>query len=241
LIADVPEEMALRPKQKAQIVATRTNQRSINKDKIRAFIDSFEYPLYFLDYETMSSTIPYFDGMGPYKDYPFQYSLHIQDSPGSEVRHLEYLHSEQRDPMPRLIEAIKRDIGERGTILTWNMSYEKGCNDRMAAFYPEYSDFLDGVNRRINDLMIPFSEMWFIDKDFFGSASVKKVLPVLVPELSYKEMAVSDGLLARRLWTETILQGKHPEAKNKILADLSSYCTLDTFAMVEILAELKKL
>ena len=51
----------------------------------------------------------------------------------------------------------------------------------MACLYPEHKEFLDDLNERINDLMIPFSQMWFVDKDFFGSASLKKVLPVLVP------------------------------------------------------------
>ncbi len=191
--------------------------------------------------ETLSSAIPYFDGCSPYKDYPFQYSLHVQDIPGAEVRHLEYLHAEASNPMPGLLEQLKTDIGSSGTILAWNMSYEKGCNERMTKFYPKYKDFLDSVNERIEDLMTPFAKMWFVDKAFFGSASVKKVLPALVPELSYKELDVSDGLLARRVWTETILDGKNPDKKQEVLANLSTYCTLDTFAMVKILEELKKL
>jgi len=241
LIAYVPDDLALRPKQLAQIQATRTNQRIIDKDKIREFLDTFVYPVYFFDYETLSSAIPYFDGSSPYQDYPFQYSLHIQDSPGAEVRHLEYLHAEASNPMPGLLEQLKTDIGSFGTILTWNMSYEKGCNTRMAKLYPEYQEFLEGVNEWIEDLMTPFAKMWFVDKDFFGSASVKKVLPALVPELSYKELDVSDGLLARRVWTQSVLEGRNPEDKDKILSDLSTYCTLDTFAMVKILEELLRI
>ena len=121
------------------------------------------------------------------------------------------------------------------------MSYEKGCNQRMAKFYSEYTEFLEGVNERVDDLMIPFAKMWFFDKDFFFSASVKKVLPALIPELTYKDLDVSDGLLARRVWTETILMSKNPEQKEKILSDLSTYCTLDTLAMVRILEVLRKI
>ena len=131
--------------------------------------------MYFFDYETFSSVIPAFDGCGPHSDYPFQYSLHILDTPKSEVRHGEYLHNENSNPMPSLLEKLKTDIGETGTILTWNMSYEKGCNDRMAILYPEYKEFLDKLNDRIVDLMIPFSKMWLVDKAFSGSASIKSV------------------------------------------------------------------
>lgn len=241
LISEVPEELALRPKQVAQIQTTRDNKRILKKDKIKKFLDTFEYPLYFFDYETFSSVIPAFDGCKPYKDYPFQYSLHVLDSPDANVRHVEYLHADSSNPMPGLIEQLKTDIGDKGTILTWNMSYEKRCNDTMAHLYPEHKKFLDSVNERIEDLMTPFSEMWLVDKDFFGSASIKKVLPVIVPELSHGELEVQDGLYARRLWTQTVLEGRNQDNKDQILKDLSAYCTLDTYAMVRILEELKKI
>jgi hypothetical protein len=234
-IKDIPEDLEnLHPKQLTQIQTTKTGKRIINKEEIKEFIENLEYPLYFFDYETFANIIPFFDGTKPYQPYPFQYSLHIQDSPTSEVKHTEYLHTEKSNPMPQLIEKMKKDFGDKGTILTWNMTYEKKCNERMAEIYPKYRKFLLGLNKRINDLMIPFSKQWFIDKDFLGSASIKQVLPVLIPELSYKELDVSDGMKARRLWTQTVLEDKNTWNKEKILKDLSDYCTLDTYAMVRI-------
>ena len=240
-ICDIPKELALRPKQLAQIQTTKSDKRIIAKKEIKEFLNTLEYPLYFFDYETFSSVIPAFNGCSPYGDYPFQYSLHILDSPSAKLRHTEYLHQENSNPMPSLIKKLKQDIGESGTILAWFMTYEKGCNDRMASFYPEHKKFLENLNSRINDLMIPFSKMWFVDKDFFGSASIKKVLPALVPELNYKELAISDGLLSRRTWTNTILKGDNQDQKDEIISNLSEYCTLDTFAMVQIFKELNKI
>ena len=238
-IGDISEKLALRPKQLSQIQTTRNNKRIINKERIRKFLDTFKYPLYFFDYETFSGVIPYFNGCKPYGDYPFQYSLHILDSPEAKLKHVEYLHQKNSNPVPQLIEKLKTDMGELGTILTWSMSYEKGCNDRMAGLYPKQAKFLENLNQRINDLMIPFSEMWFVDKNFFGSASIKKVMPVLAPELSYKRLDVSDGLSARRIWTQTVLEGKNQNQRGKIMFDLSKYCTLDTYAMVKILEKLQ--
>ncbi|MEA2056759.1 MAG: DUF2779 domain-containing protein, partial [Patescibacteria group bacterium] len=217
----------------------KSGKQIIDRQKIQKFLNSLQYPLYFFDYETFSSVIPQFDGCSPYKDYPFQYSLHVKRSPDAELAHFEYLHNNESNPIPSLLKQLKNDIGSNGTVLTWNMSYEKGCNKRMASLYPDYANFLEQLNQRINDLMLPFSKMWFFDKDFFGSASVKKVVPVLCPELSYKELNIGDGLLARRLWTETILQREHAYRKDEVLSDLSKYCTLDTYAMVKILTKLK--
>ena len=240
LISDMPQELALRPKQLAQIKATKNDERNIEWDKIADFLDTLKYPLYFLDYETYSLIIPHFDGEKPYSDYPFQYSLHVLDSPGGELRHTEYLHKQNSNPVPCLLEKLQADIGKQGTVLTWNMSYEKGCNDRMGERSPQYAEFLSSLNERIVDLMTPFSELWYVDKDFFGSASIKKVLPVLVPELSYKELDVSDGLKARRTWMETVFDGKHEQEREKIMSDLSAYCTLDTLAMVRIWEKLRE-
>lgn len=239
-ICEIPKEKALREKQAGQIKTTKTDQPIIDKEKIANFLETFEYPLYFLDYETFSWPIPNFAGLKPWKDYPFQYSLHIQKSPQSKVEHREYLHQENSNPMPRLLEKLQEDIGEKGTILTWNMSYEKGCNNRMAKLYPEYENFLQNVNERIKDLMTPFSEMWYVDKDFYGSASLKYVLPALVPELTYDDMSVSDGLTARRLWTNTVLKNKNGDTAEEIMENLSKYCTQDTMAMVKILEVLKE-
>lgn len=238
-IKEIPEDLeGLHERQIDQIKTTKSGEQITDKKSIKEFLDSLEYPLYFLDYETMSSVIPMYDGMHPYRDYPFQYSLHVIDSPNSKTRHTEYLHNEKSNPMPDLLQKLKQDIGNEGTILTWNMIYEISCNNRMAEIYTEYKEFIIDINERIKDLMTPFSEQWFVDKNFYGSASIKKVLPVLVPELNYKELDVSDGLTARRLWMGTVLGGQNPWNREEVLTNLSSYCTLDTYAMVKIFESL---
>ena len=55
----------------------------------------------------------------------------------------------------------------------------------MAELYPEYKDFFVNVNTRTFDLMEIFSEGDFFDRNFLGSSSIKKVLPVLT-ELTYE-------------------------------------------------------
>jgi len=106
--------------------------------------------------------------------------------------------------------------------------------------HPAYKKFLSGINERMVDLMVPFSKGWFVDKDFFGKASIKLVLPALLPEFSYKELNISDGGQAQRVWMQTILQGKNQNEKIKIIEDLRKYCALDTYAMYAILKYLEE-
>ena len=87
----------------------------------------------------------------------------------------------------------------------------------------------------MSDMMDPFRLGWYVDKDFFGSASIKKVMPVVVPELTYVGLTIQDGLAAQREWMDVILHSKNSTNRSQVLKDLRSYCTMDTLAMVRIL------
>ena len=241
LLTDIPEEYPLSPKQHKQVIATKLDQPLIETEPIKQLLDSFEFPLYFLDYETLAGVVPAFDGVRPYQQVPFQYSLHILDSPDSELRHEQYLHTESTNPSQNVAEALRSHIGDKGTVLAWNMSFEKSCNKFLADQVPELSDFLLSLNDRMNDLDIPFKDLWYVHKDFFGSYSIKYVLPVLAPHLSYKILGIQNGASAQRLWMQGVIDGKDTIDKDVLFADLIEYCKLDTLAMVEIYNVLRKL
>ncbi len=213
---------------------------TIDKDQIKSFIEKLKYPLYFLDYETLMSLIPYFDGQRPYQQVPFQYSLHIIDSPDAEVNWKEYLHRENTDPVRPLTEQLLSDIGTSGTVLVWYESFEKKRNSELGEMLPEYADALAAINDRVVDLILPFKNKWYDDPRCEGSASIKAVLPVLCPQLSYKGLGIQEGGSAQRLWMEAVLDSKRVDQREKILSDLTEYCKLDTFAMVEIYKCLKR-
>lgn len=217
-------------------------QPTYQKHEIDVFLNELEYPLYFLDYETMSAVVPYFDGHRPYQQVPSQYSLHILDSPDAELRQKEYLHRENTDPSLPIAQHLVDDIGTSGSIITWNAGFEKSCNVTLGKLNPEFADAMEAINERIVDLMIPFKPKngWYSDPRFEGSASIKYVLPVVVPALSYKELDIQNGGSAQTLWMQAVLDGTR-EDKEKILDDLIKYCGLDTLAMVEIYNVLRNL
>lgn len=239
MIVDIPDDFELTAKQLLQVEVTKSGETKIKKAEIKEFLNSFEYPLYFLDYETMMSAVPYFDGTRPYQQIPFQYSLHIIDEPGAEPRHSAYLHEDNSNPAENLSKQLKDHIGETGTVITWNMKFEKSCNITLGRLAPEYEKFYHELNGRIVDLMTPFSTGLYAHKDFKGSASIKNVLPVLVTKLSYKELEIQEGSSAQRLWMEAVLDNKHDGDKHKIIENLLEYCKLDSLAMLKIFDTLR--
>jgi len=207
---------------------------TIDHAAIKQFLGELKYPLYFLDYETMMGLIPYFDGHKPYQQIPFQYSLHVLESPDAELEQREYLHRENSDPARPLTEQLIKDVGDNGSVIVWYEGFEKARNSELGDMLPEFKEAMEALNGRVVDLMIPFKQKWYDDPRFNGSASIKQVLPVLCPELSYKELGIQEGGSAQRLWMEAILDEKRADEKEKILNDLIEYCKLDTLAMVEI-------
>jgi len=240
-IEDIPEEFDLNEKQRLQVHTTKHDEIVVNREKIKEFLSCIKFPIHFLDYETLSSVVPYFDGLGPYKQLPFQYSLHVLNKPGGKLKHFGYLHRDNSNPIAPLSDKLKSHIGLKGTVLVWCEGFEKSCNELMGLIDPKYEKFYTTLNNRVIDLMLPFASSHYVHKDFFGSASIKKVLPALITELSYKDLNIQEGQAAQRLWMEAILHDKHPNEKEKILADLEKYCTLDTQAMVKIYEFLTKI
>jgi predicted RecB family nuclease len=236
-ICDVPDDFKLSDKQRFQVEVAKSKKAYINREEIRDMFNDLEYPLYFLDYETFNPAIPLFDGYSPFDHITFQYSLHVLSKDG-DLEHFEYLHTEKTDPIPHLLSSLKEHIKDEGSIIVWNKSFEGTRNKHMGKVYPEYEDFCEDMNDRLFDLMDVFRNQFYDDPKFKGSYSIKNVLPVLVPELSYEKLDIQNGAMAMASWYDFVFKDKRDE---KVINDLLKYCELDTLAMVRVWEELKKI
>ena len=241
-IHDVPDSFRFTNERHTRLVElTKIGKPVIQVERIQKFLNALTYPLYFLDYETMSGIVPLVDGSRPYQQVPMQYSVDILPAPGAPLEHREFLHRDTTNPAGPLAAQLMQDIGPTGSVIVWHEAFEKGRNDELGEMVPEAAEFMKQLNRRVVDLKTPFSEGWYEDYRFRGSTSIKKVLPVLVPELNYDELAVHEGQTAQRIWMDVVLQGKFADRREQIFADLLAYCALDTLAMVRIYQKLLEL
>ena len=239
---DIPEDFDLTEPQRIKVQLQKIGRPMIDTPNIRETLDKLEYPLYFLDYETLLKPIPVLDGYNPNSQILFQYSLHVmkeKDTPLEEIKHFEYLANDLESSTAGLVKSLSENIGAKGTVLVWYEPFEKTRNIELAKLHPEYEKFFLDVNRRVYDLMKIFKTDYLMP-EFKGSASIKKVLPVLVPELSYKDLNVQDGTMAMSAWEE-MLNSKDDERVSQLRKDLLKYCKLDTWAMVKIFEVINKL
>jgi hypothetical protein len=240
-LKNVPKEFPLNSTQRQQIDCEINQKEVIDHEKIREFVQTFKYPLYFLDFETFQLAIPKYQNTQPYQQIVFQYSLHKQDRIDSELVHFEFIADiVSVYPSLPLIERLIKDCQGDGDIVVYNLAFEKNRLEEFADTFPDLASPIKDIISRLRDLMIPFKERWYYTPAMNGSYSIKVVLPALVPELSYKNLKIRDGNSASVTYA-LINQGKFKGDSKLAQSFLLEYCKLDTFAMVKILDKLKSL
>ncbi|MBO4616175.1 MAG: DUF2779 domain-containing protein [Lachnospiraceae bacterium] len=210
-------------------------------EKIREFLNTLRYPLYHLDFETFQQAIPEYDGLHPYEQIPFQYSLHIEHEDG-KLEHKEFLAKEGTDPRRAIAESLCSDFPKDACVLAYNMSFERRVLKSLAKIFPDFADHLLAIRDNICDLMVPFQNQDYYTKAMQGSYSIKYVLPALYPddpELDYHSLEeIHHGGEASSAFADLV--NRTPEQIEITRRNLLKYCGLDTYAMVKVLAKLRE-
>ncbi|MGI6644216.1 MAG: DUF2779 domain-containing protein [Bacilli bacterium] len=268
-VEDVPLKLLKNQKQRIQQKATITDVPFVEKTMIKYGLALLNYPIYHLDFETLNYPLPRFKGEKCYTQSPFQFSIHIEKEPGicdKNADNISFLASDNtKDERIELAKALVDTIkDDGGTILAYNSSFEQQRIEELSKLKDldkEYRKKLDDFvsKERIFDLMHlvkgnrkifevldelatekeHYAKMYcYYNKDQSGSFSIKKVLPVF-SDLSYKNMTIAKGTEASAAYNvfEQLDLKELQEVRNALL----EYCKQDTWAMVLILEELRKL
>lgn len=236
-LADIPPKFSLTPTQWAFVTRFVQQQVQIDTTAIQQKLSALQYPLYFLDFETINHVIPIYNGCTPYQQVPFQYSCHQLMTNGTLLHH-EYLHTTPDDPRPQLITSLLNHIEPTGHIVVYNATFERTILKRLAEAFPQYATQLQGFIERLWDQLDIFKQHYH-HYQFDGSNSLKSVLPVIVPMLNYQGLAVQNGTQAQVVWEQLITE-TDKTSHQELSAQLQAYCHLDTLAMVEIHRVLSK-
>lgn len=238
--SQVPDFFPLSNHQKIQVHANKTGASpKPNLHNVRAFLRTIEVPVAFLDFETFSSAIPVFDGVRPYQQVPFQYSVHLMQRDGT-LSHDEFLGDGKTDPRRALVERLIRVLKPSRTILCYYTSFEKSRLKELQLLFPEYDAQLQDIVDKLADLIIPFRSKDVYHYKMNGSASLKTVLPALLPHLTYDGLEIQEGSSASQAYLNLLLENDEAAIK-KSRAALLEYCKLDTHAMVELYLFLQSL
>lgn len=215
---DVPECWLEKENHQIQRYCYDNGKEYVDKAKMDYWFSKIEYPIYHFDFETFPCPMPRFKGENPYRQSPFEFSLHIERKPGvcdKVADNFIFLNREcYDDERLELVLAIishfefNEDGTLRGTMLAQNTTFEKDRLKELAKQFPKYADKLLAIREKSMDLihLLKTNEAFYSEdfattskiinyyhKDLSGSYSIKKTLPVLVPSLTYKGMDVGNG------------------------------------------------
>ncbi len=230
-VQDIPADFPLSPSQWAYIRRVVDGRAEIVPTRIAARLEELAFPIYFLDFESFAYAVPRFEGMRPYQQLPFQYSCHVLEADGGLV-HREYLHTSTDDPRTALADRLIHDIGPVGSIVVYHAAFERTVLLDLARAFPAHGATLRAMAARLWDQLEIFQND-YLDPAFEGSNSIKRVLSVLAPELSYDDLDVKRGDQAQAVWQQ-LLQAREGEVRNALADQLRAYCARDTLAMVAI-------
>ena len=199
----------------------------------------FVPPIAFLDFETVGLAVPVWMGCHPYDAVPVQFSCHVQDVDGRVIHH-EWLAEGSEDPRPALAERLIRACEGARTVVGYNAGFERRRIEQMAEALPALAGPLRSIVDRLVDLL-PIIRNNVYHPDFGGSFGLKSVLPALVPELRYDDLAIADGGTASLELERLLFNGDWltPEAKEQLRGDLLRYCHQDTWGLVQLLEHLR--
>ena len=242
-LIDIPDDFKLNLNQKIQVNSIKENSVFINKIEIKKWIDSLNYPLYYLDFESFQTAIPLFNNSRPYQQICFQYSLHIQNLENDnieKIKHKDFLYQDKCDPREDFIKNLIEDLNDVGSIIVYNKTFEITRLKELSKDFPIYEPKIKLIINRIVDLYDIFKNFWYYHPLQKGSTSIKTILP-LFSDKNYNDLLINNGNDASLEYMKFLLSDISDEDKKNIKINLIEYCKQDTFAEIIILNNLKEL
>jgi len=239
-IINIPGDYKLSEKQAIQKESLVTGETHVDRDAIKDFLAFLEYPLYYMDIETINPAVPLFDGTRPYQHTPFQFSVHVVRDAPSNPEHYSFLAEGRQDPRPGFLEELQKILCDSGSIISYNKGFEEGILSELGNAFPEYADWVNQILKRMVDLFAPFRNFDYYNPNQNGSASLKAVLPAVTGK-GYEDLDINDGQLASMLFEKVTYGEVSDEERSKVQSDLAKYCALDTEGMIWIVDKLKEL
>jgi len=239
-IADIPDNFKLSKNQSVQRQAVKSQRAHVDKPAIQAFLKQIKSPASFVDFESYAPAIPLHNRARPYQQICFQFSLHIVRSPDTEAEHYGFLAKGADDPRFEFMQRLHEVLPPDGSVIAFNSAFELARLHECAELMPKFQPWVDGIKRRMVDLLLPFRQFHVYHPKQNGSASMKSVLPALTGH-DYSHLAIKEGDTASREYLRVTFGDVSAEERKRVRRELETYCGQDTAGMIWIVEALQKL
>jgi hypothetical protein len=193
-----------------QVSKTNSDKKDpyLDVELLKEYMDTFKYPLHFIDFETSMVAIPFFKGQKPYEQIAFQFSHHIIYEDGNVEHKGEFLHDKVGEfPNFEFVRSLKKELEvDKGTIFRYAPhentvlgQIRKQLVDSNEKDKKELIDFIESITHGTREIisdddilieeyvgerdMVDMFEMvknCFWGQEMGGSNSIKYVLPAVL-------------------------------------------------------------
>ncbi|AUC81776.1 DUF2779 domain-containing protein [Lacinutrix sp. Bg11-31] len=203
-----PEKLTTSYRQWLQIEKAVNNDDSIyvDEDGLKDEMETWVFPLHFIDFETSTVALPFNKGVKPYEQIAFQFSHHIYHEDGRIEHANEYINNTAGVfPNFEFVRALKTALeSDEGSIFRYshhentilNAIYFQllECNEKDKE---ELMAFIQHISHSKGDSAITWRghrdmiDLWQVEKNFYynpltkGSNSIKSVLPAALASSSF--------------------------------------------------------
>jgi predicted RecB family nuclease len=239
-IDDLPANERLPDAARRQLRALATGRLVVEPTLARDLEPFAVEPLGFLDFETIARAVPVWPAMAPWGQAAAQFSYHESRSDGT-YRHEAHLAEGPADARPLVAERLVNATRGAVRVVTYS-PFEKTQIRALQRAVPSLAAELGALETKLVDLW-PVVRNNVYHPAFRGSFSIKHVLQPLVPELSYSDLVIVNGLVASVEIARLLFVADRIPAheRDRVRQDLLDYCERDTWATVRLLEELRKL
>lgn len=230
-VKDIPPETELKPLQKIVKDCILNNKIFINPE-LKNELKKIVFPAYYLDFESVMTIYPLYKDIAPHSQITTQYSVHKCDAIDHITDHFEYIADHKRDCRRTIAQNLIDIFGDTGSIITYS-SFEKNIILKLGNLYPDLLSKLELIADRIVD----FEEILrnnYYDRRFHGRTSIKKVLPIMIPEMNYDSLKIGEGEVALSAFAYMAMGLYNEDKIKETKKNLLEYCKQDTLALVEM-------
>jgi hypothetical protein len=198
-----PKKLTLSQRQWLQI-SKEVNQDETEEvwtDELQAEMDSWIYPLNFIDFETSAVALPFSKGRKPYEQVAFQFSHHTVDEDGVIKHAGEWINVEPGFfPNFEFVRKLKKSLQQnKGSIFRYS-NHENSILNAITVQLSEsnevdkheLTDFIKHITSSKKDSTEKWTgernmiDLWQVVKDYYynphtkGSNSIKQILPAVI-------------------------------------------------------------
>ncbi|MBN1151753.1 MAG: DUF2779 domain-containing protein [Dehalococcoidia bacterium] len=231
-VTDIPDAALLKRRQQ-KVWQSIVDDRIVVCGDLHADLETIQWPVHYLDVDTVGTALPLFPGIAPFEQLPYLYSVRLCSEPGKMQAHRAFLSPHDRESTHEMAERLLQDIGTDGSVVVYS-PYLSRTLRWMAKSHSDLSQALLRLEERLVSLETIIRRDVY-HPGFHGKTSLRAVLAAMVPGLSYIDLEIEDAASASASFAY-LSRGVYysPARAPLIRRDLYAYCARDTLGMMRL-------